>query len=57
MKHTEHAYIEAGYKYERGQIQAQTLRQMIETEHYTDHQEARRLIEQGRAEARQVSHK
>lgn len=52
MKHTEHAYIEAGYKYERGQIQAQTLRQMIETEHPTNQTEARRLIEQGRQEAR-----
>ena len=52
MKHTEHAYIEAGYKYERGQIQAQTLRQMIETENPTNQTEARRLIEQGRQEAR-----
>jgi hypothetical protein len=52
MLHTEHQFIEAGYKYERGQIQAQTLRQMIEKEHYTEHAEARRLIEQGRQEAR-----
>ena len=26
MKHTEHQYIEAGYKFERGRIAAETLR-------------------------------
>ena len=57
MKHTEHAYIEAGYKFECGRIVAQTLRAMIESEHRDDRAEARRLIEQGRTEARQVSHK
>jgi len=57
MKHTEHDYIEAGYKFERGQIQAQTLRAMIEAEHIDDRTEARRLIERGRQEAREVSHK
>ena len=57
MKHTEHAYIEAGYKYERGRIAAETLRHMIESEHRDDRAEARRLIEQGRTEARQVSRK
>jgi len=57
MKHSEHAYIEAGFKFERGQIQAQTLRAMIEAEHIDDRTEARRLIERGRQEAREVSHK
>jgi len=57
MKHTERDYIEAGYQYERGRIVAQTLRAMIESEHRDDRAEARRLIEQGRAEARLVSRK
>ena len=57
MKHTEHEYIEAGYRYERGRIVAQTLRAMIESEHRDDRAEARRLIGQGRTEARQVSRK
>ena len=57
MKHTEHDYIRAGYRYERGQIPAESLRHMIEQEHPDDKTEARRLIEQGRIEARAVSHK
>ena len=52
MKHTEHDYIQAGHDFERGRKAAETLRQMIESEHVTDKPEARRLIEQGRAEAR-----
>ena len=52
MKHTENEYIQAGYKYERGQIAAETLRRMIESELIDDRAEARRLIEQGREEAR-----
>lgn len=55
MKYTEHDYINAGYKYERGRIPAETLRHMIEAEHLDDRPEARRLIEQGRAEARQTA--
>ena len=57
MTHTEAAYIRAGYQYERGKIPADSIRAMIETEHHADKPEARRLIEQGRAEARQVSRK
>ena len=53
MKHTEHAYIEAGYRYEQGKTPADTIRAMLEKEHPHDRPEARRLIEQGRAEARQ----
>lgn len=59
MKHTEHAYIQAGYKYEKATTpasaaaRAQAIRVMLESEHITDHPEARRLIEQGRQEARQ----
>jgi hypothetical protein len=53
MKHTEAAYIQAGYRYERNQIPAETLRRMIEDERIDERAEARRLIEQGRKEARQ----
>jgi hypothetical protein len=52
MKHTENEYIQAGYKFERGRIQADILRMMIESEHISNRAEARRLIDQGRAEAR-----
>ena len=55
MNHPENAYIQAGYRYERGQTPAETLRRMIESEHIEDRAEARRLIEQGRQEARQVN--
>lgn len=59
MKHTEHSYIEAGYKYEKAitpaaaAARAQAIRVMLESEKIDDHAEARRLIEQGRQEARQ----
>ena len=49
MKYTENDYIQAGYKFKRGQVQAETLRRMIESEHIDDRAEARRLIEQGRS--------
>lgn len=58
MKHTEHAYTQAGYRYERantpGQVAAasQTIRVMLEAEKPHDQTEARHLIEQGRQEAR-----
>lgn len=52
MTHTENDYIQAGYKFERGQTAAETLRHMIEAEDIDDRAEARRLIEQGRQEAR-----
>lgn len=52
MQHTEHEYIQAGYRYEKGQTPAETLRRMIESELIDDRAEARRLIEQGRQEAR-----
>ena len=53
MTHPENAYIQAGYKFEKGKTQADTLRAMLESEHPHDRTEARSLIEQGRAEARQ----
>jgi hypothetical protein len=52
MNHTESAYIEAGRAYEQGRKTGDALRAMLESEHVTDKPEARRLIEQGRAEAR-----
>ena len=62
MKHTEADYIRAGYRYEMAEPQraagiAETIRAMIESEHINDKPEARRLIDQGRTEARQVSRK
>ena len=59
MTHTEHAYIEAGYKYERAttpdmtRAASQAIRMMLEAEKPHDQTEARHLIDQGRQEARQ----
>lgn len=58
MRHTEHAYIEAGHRYEKastpGQVAAasQIIRTLLEAEKPHDQTEARHLIEQGRREAR-----
>jgi hypothetical protein len=52
MNYTEADYITAGHRFERGQIPAQSLRMMLESETLDFRAEARRLIEQGRAEAR-----
>lgn len=52
MNHTERAYFEAGYKFERGRIKADILRLMLESERIEDRAHARELIEKGRAEAR-----
>jgi len=58
MRHTESEYIRAGYKYEkeRGALantaQAYVIRRMLESETPEDQTEARRLIAQGREEAR-----
>jgi hypothetical protein len=60
MNHTEAEYINAGYKYEcasnpdKARAVAQYLRAMLSSERPEDQTEARRLIEQGRAEARGV---
>jgi hypothetical protein len=56
MKHTEHAYHEAGYQYERLSLpasrikRAKELRAMIASEEQQDRDHARRLIDQGRKE-------
>lgn len=58
MNHTEAAYIQAGYQYERATTpaaaaaRAQAIRVMLESERIDDHAEARALIERGRQEAR-----
>jgi len=58
MKHAESAYVNAGARFERVQTTAgniaaaAALRAMLETETPEDQTEARRLIEQGRAEIR-----
>jgi len=52
MNFTENEYIRAGYSYEKGKIPAATLRNMIESETIPNRAEARRLIDQGRQEAR-----
>jgi hypothetical protein len=58
MKQTEHAYTEAGHRYERartpGQVAAasQAIRTLLESEKPHDQTEARHLIERGRQEAR-----
>lgn len=53
MKHTEHEYINAGYRMERGTLSMSTVRHMLESERIDDREEARRLIERGRQEARE----
>jgi hypothetical protein len=52
MNYPEAAYIRAGFSYEKGKTPAETLRHMIESETIPHRTEARRLIEQGRQEAR-----
>jgi hypothetical protein len=58
MKHPEADYINAGHRYERastpGQVAtaSQIIRSMLEAEKPHDQTEGRRLIEQGRQEAR-----
>lgn len=59
MKNPEADYINAGHRYERartpGQVAAasQIIRNLLEAEKPHDQTEGRRLIEQGRKEARQ----
>lgn len=58
MKHTEHDYIEAGYRAEKAKtpsaytVETQRIRVMLESETIEDQTEARRLIAQGIEEAR-----
>ncbi len=58
MKTPPAAFIRAGYEYEkaktpdRARAVAEAIRRLLEAEHPNDRAEARRLIEQGRKEAR-----
>ena len=62
MKHTESQYINAGYRLERAIIdnkpdtaiiaKMQGIRLMLQSEAIDDQEEARRLVERGRQEAR-----
>lgn len=58
MIHTEHDYIEAGYRVEKAKTpsaytaETQRIRVMLESETIEDQTEARRLIAQGIEEAR-----
>ena len=58
MHYTETDYIKAGYQFERAttpdsaRARAEVIRAMLRTENPTNQTEARRLIEQGRQEAR-----
>ena len=60
MTNTESAYINAGHRYEQartpGQVAAasQAIRTLLEAEKPHDQTEGRRLIEQGRQEARRA---
>lgn len=61
MTYTEGEYIQAGQRYEAAattdatRARAEVLRRMLERESIDDQAEARRLIEQGRREARGVA--
>lgn len=61
MKHTEHQYIDLGYRFEKatspaaGQATAQAIRTLLEAETIEDRTEARYLVERGRQEARETA--
>lgn len=57
MKNTEAAFLRAGFNYEKGTTPAETLRHMIDLETIPNRTEARRLIDQGRQEARLSTHR
>ena len=60
MIHSEHKYIDLGYRFEKADSMSPALarsiaadiRRYIESERVEDRAEARRLVEQGRKEAR-----
>jgi hypothetical protein len=61
MKHTEHTYIDLGYRYEAaksvqaGTAIAWTFRGLLASERIEAWAEARHLVDRGRQEARGVS--
>ena len=58
MKHSEHQYLDLGYRFERAGSPASTrsvaaeIRALLESETIEDRTEARHLVERGRQEAR-----
>jgi len=52
MNQTEHFYIETGYQYEKGVIKGSWINEMLAQEEPQHRDEAKRLIEIGRREAR-----
>ena len=58
MRHTEHEYIDLGYRYEQakspqaGQAVASAIRALLESESIEERADARHLVERGRQEAR-----
>jgi hypothetical protein len=67
MKNTEASYINAGYRLEKAIIDGkpdtaiiakmQGIRLMLEAEAIDDQEEARRIVERGRQEARSETHR
>lgn len=61
MKHAQADYINLGYKYEsattaeKARAVAEQIRHMLQSEHITDHEDARYFVERGRKEAREVT--
>ena len=57
MKHTEHAYLDAGYRYAKAKNEherlqrARLIRSMLSEEIDEDKTRARQLVERGRVEA------
>lgn len=58
MKHSEHQYLDLGYRFEKARSPASTrsvaaeIRALLESETIEDRAEARHLVERGRQEAR-----
>ena len=58
MKHSEHQYLDLGYRFEKARSPASTrsvaaeIRALLESETIEDRSDARYLIERGRQEAR-----
>jgi hypothetical protein len=61
MKHSEHEYLELGYRFEKARSPAATrsvaaeIRALLESETIEDRAQARHLVERGRSEA-QANH-
>jgi hypothetical protein len=60
VKHSEHKYLDLGYRFEKARSPASTrsvaaeIRALLESETIEDRAEARHLVERGRQEARAI---